>query len=97
MPSKQQPAVQSVSAVTVSSAVPLLVDIKAAAQTLGISVFAVRNLCWHPQHRTLLAPVRQGAKYLFHPAKLSAFVDALIAGKISFPSTPVKTKRKVTR
>jgi hypothetical protein len=95
--SKQQPAIHAVSTVTVPSAVPLLVDIKAAAQMLGTSVFNVRNLMWHQQTRAMLSPVRLGAKYLFHPAKLIAFVDALVAGKIQFPATPTKAKRKVSR
>jgi hypothetical protein len=83
-----------------ASPIPLLVDIRTAAQTLGISVFAVRNLCWHQHHCTLLAPVRLGAKYLFSPAKLAEFAAALVAGRIEFPATPTKAKparRKVGR
>jgi hypothetical protein len=93
-------AAKSQSAVAVSSlpaAAPLLIDIKAAAQMLGTSVFNVRNLCWNPQHRALLSPVRLGAKYLFSPAKLTEFVAALVAGKISFPSTPAKAKKPAQR
>ena len=41
---------------------PLLVDIKTAAQMLGTSVFNVRNLCWHAQHRAMLAPVASWRK-----------------------------------
>jgi len=80
-----------------AASIPLLVDIRAAAQTLGISVFAVRNLCWHAQHRAMLAPVRQGAKYLFSPAKLTDFAAALVSGRIEFPATPTKTKAKRRR
>jgi len=100
MSTKQPSAVQAVSTVTVPSAVPLLVDIKTAAQILGTSVFNVRNLCWNPQHRALLSPVRLGAKYLFSPAKLADFAAALVSGRIEFPATPTKTKparRKVGR
>jgi hypothetical protein len=73
---------------------PLLVDIKTAAQMLGTSVFSIRNLCWHQQSRSLLAPVRQGKKYLFAPAKLTEFVAALVAGRAHFPATPAKATRK---
>ncbi len=76
---------------------PLLVDIKTAAQMLGTSVFNVRNLCWHAQHRAMLAPVRLGAKYLFSPAKLTAFVAALVAGHVQFPATPTKAKPKLKK
>jgi hypothetical protein len=95
--SKPQPAPAAVSSLP---AVPLLIDIRAAAQMLGTSVFNVRNLCWHPQHRAMLAPVRLGAKYLFSPAKLTAFAEALVSGRVQFPATPTKTKparKKVSR
>jgi len=83
---------ESQSATVGPSAVPLLIDIKAAAQMLGTSVFNVRNLMWHPQHRAMIAPVRLGAKYMFAPSKLVAFADALVAGRIQFPATPTKAK-----
>ena len=91
---KQQSTIDAASAVAVPSTVPLLVDIKAAAQILGTSVFNVRNLCWHHQTRNLLSPVRLGKKYLFSPAKLTEFAAALVAGRVEFPRTPVARKRR---
>jgi hypothetical protein len=74
--------------------VALLVDIRAAAATLGISVFAVRNLCWNPQTKRVLKPVRQGLKFLFSPAALNDFAAALIRGEVQFPPTPSKPKAR---
>ena len=71
---------------------PLLIDIRAAARTLGISVFAVRNLCWHRETARLLRPVRQGLKFLFSPAVLTEFAVKLVTGEVQFPATPVKVK-----
>lgn len=79
------------------SATPLLVDIRVAAQILGTSIFNVRTLCWSPQHRALLSPVRLGAKYLFSPEKLAAFVAALVVGKIQFPASSSKTPKQRKR
>ena len=58
---------------------PLLVDIRAAAQTLGISVFAVRNLCWHRETARVLKPVRHGLKFLFSPAALTEFAQKVVS------------------
>jgi hypothetical protein len=73
---------------------PLLVDIRTAASMLGISVFAVRNLCWNRDTKHVLKPVRQGLKFLFSPAALNDFAAKLVSGEIQFPATPVKAKRK---
>ena len=73
---------------------PLLVDIRTAARILGISVFAVRNLCWNRDTKRVLKPVRQGLKFLFSPAALNDCAAKLVLGEIVFPATPVKTKRK---
>ena len=73
---------------------PLLVDIRTAAAILGISIFAVRNLCWNPQTKRALKPVRQGLKFLFSPPALNDFAAKLVAGEIQFPQTPTKMKRK---
>jgi hypothetical protein len=80
-------------------AVPLLVPIKTASQMLGVSVFAMRVLCWDPKAKHILKPVRHGAAYLFAPASLKELADALVSGKIEFPRSPskVKAKRKVAR
>lgn len=84
---KQQTAVPAVE--------PLLVDIRTAARLLGISVFAVRNLCWHRETVRLLKPVRQGLKFLFSPAVLTEFATKLVSGEVRFPATPTKaTPRK---
>jgi hypothetical protein len=72
--------------------VPLLVDIRTAASTLGISVFAVRNLCWHRETAWVLKPVRHGLKFLFSPAALTEFAAKLVSGEIQFPATPSKAK-----
>jgi hypothetical protein len=85
---KRQPEVSS-------PAVPptaLFIDIRTAASTLGVSVFAVRNLCWHRETARILKPVRQGLKFLFSPAALTEFAAKLVAGEIQFPATPVKAK-----
>jgi hypothetical protein len=76
------------------SAPPLLVDIHTAAQTLGISVFAVRNLCWHRETARVLKPVRHGLKFLFSPAALTEFTQKLVSGEVHFPPTPAKTKSR---
>ena len=67
---------------------------RAAASTLGVSVFAVRNLCWHRETARILKPVRHGLKFLFSPAALNEFAAKLVAGEIQFPATPTKMKRK---
>lgn len=87
------PPAQNIQPVT-PAPTPLLVDIRMAAQILGTSVWNLRVMCWSPQHRNLLSPVRLGAKYMFAPSKLASFVDALVAGKIRFPASPTKTKAK---
>jgi hypothetical protein len=87
----------SEAAMPVASPAPLLVDIRTAASTLGISVFAVRNLCWNPQTKRVLKPVRHGLKFLFSPAALNEFATKLVSGEVQFPATPTKTaprKRK---
>jgi hypothetical protein len=71
---------------------PLLVDIRTAARTLGISVFAVRNLCWHRETARLLRPVRHGLKFLFSPTALTDFAAKLVEGEVQFPATPAKAK-----
>lgn len=76
----------------VPSVEPLLVDIRTAALTLGVSVFAVRNLCWHRETARVLKPVRHGLKFLFSPAALSEFATKLVNGDVQFPSTPIKAK-----
>jgi hypothetical protein len=73
-------------------AVPLLVPIKTASQMLGVSVFAMRVLCWNPKASGILRPVRHGAAYLFAPAALKELADALVSGKIEFPRSPSKSK-----
>jgi hypothetical protein len=71
----------------------LLVDIRVAATMLGISVFAVRNLCWNPPTKRVLKPVRHGLKFLFSPSALTECAAKLVSGDIQFPATPTKTKR----
>jgi hypothetical protein len=78
----------------VPSVEPLLVDIRTAAQKLGVSVFAVRNLCWNRDTARVLKPVRQGLKFLFSPAALSEFATKLVNGEVQFPATPVKAKQR---
>jgi hypothetical protein len=73
---------------------PLFVDIRTAASTLGITVFAVRNLCWHRETARILKPIRHGLKFLFTPTALNEFAAKLVAGEIHFPSTPVKAKQR---
>jgi hypothetical protein len=73
---------------------PLLVDIRTAARLLGISVFAVRNLCWHRETARLLKPVRQGLKFLFSPVAVADFTQKLVNGEVQFPSTPSKPKSR---
>jgi len=80
----------------VSLPAPLLVDIRSAATLLGISVFAVRNLCWNPSTKHVLKPVRHGLKFLFSPSALTECAAKLVSGEIQFPPTPTKTKRKRT-
>jgi hypothetical protein len=72
---------------------PLLVDIRTAASTLGVSVFAVRNLCWHRETARVLKPVRHGLKFLFSPTALTECAAKLVSGEIQFPATPIKPKR----
>jgi hypothetical protein len=94
--SSSRKAVQRQSEVSPSTPAPapLLVDIRTAASTLGISVFAVRNLCWHRETARILKPVRHGLKFLFSPAALNEFAAKLVSGEIQFPATPVKVKPK---
>jgi hypothetical protein len=80
-----------------SQPAPLLVDIRTAASTLGISVFAVRNLCWHRETARILKPIRHGLKFLFSPAALNDFAAALVRGEVAFPATPVKAKPRKQR
>lgn len=79
----QHPATPATPSVT-----PLLVDIRTAAKMLGVSVFAVRNLCWHRETRLILKPVRQGLKFLFSPAALQDFATKVVSGEVHFPATP---------
>ena len=74
------------------SPAPLFVDIKSAARILGVSIFAVRNLCWHRETRLILKPVRQGLKFLFSPVALNDFAAKLVSGEVHFPAAPT-TKR----
>ena len=67
-------------------------DIRGAAAMLGITVFAVRNLCWHRETARVLKPVRQGLKFLFSPAALTECASKLVSGEIQFPATPTKAK-----
>jgi hypothetical protein len=71
---------------------PLLVDIRAAAALLGVSVFAVRNLCWNRDTKRVIKPVRLGLKLLFSPTVLNECAEKLVAGEIQFPATPTKAK-----
>jgi len=89
---KSASVVPVVPSAAVPSVEPLLVDIRTAARMLGITVFAVRNLCWHRETARLLRPVRQGLKFLFSPAALTEFASKLITGEVQFPATPVKAK-----
>ena len=73
---------------------PLLVDIQTAAQILGVSVFAIRNLCWHRETKLILKPVRQGLKFLFSPAALQEFAEKLVRGEVQFPATPSKPRKR---
>jgi hypothetical protein len=73
---------------------PLLVDIRVAAAMLGISIFAVRNLCWNRETKRVLKPVRQGLKFLFSPPALNDFAAKLVAGEIQFPATPTKSRKR---
>ncbi len=91
MKPKSQPAV---AIPAVPSAQPLLIDIRGAAQTLGVSVFAIRNLCWNQPTARILKPVRHGLKFLFSPAALADFATKLVNGEIEFPATPSKPKSK---
>jgi hypothetical protein len=94
-PSRKR-AIQRQSEVPSSASIPapLLVNIRAAATILGVSIFAVRNLCWNPQTKRVLKPVRQGLKFLFSPAALNECAAKLVSGEIQFPPTPSKTNRK---
>src|ERR1700676_2779615 len=83
---QQQP--QVVSAPT-SAIQPMFVDIQAASAALGISVFAVRNICWNK----LLRPVRHGKKYLFTPQMLTELRDKLVSGQVVFPASPTKSAK----
>jgi len=92
--SSSRKAVQRQSEVSPFTPAPLLVDIRTAASTLGISVFAVRNLCWHRETARILKPVRHGLKFLFSPAALNEFATKLVSGEVQFPATPVKAKSR---
>jgi hypothetical protein len=72
---------------------PMFLDIQAASAVLGLSVFAVRNICWHK----LLRPVRHGKKYLFTPQMLTELRDKLVSCQVvlpAAPSKPAKSKAK---
>lgn len=73
---------------------PLLVDIRTAATMLGVSVFAIRNLCWHRETARILKPIRHGLKFLFSPVALNEFAAKLVSGEIQFPATPTKHHRR---
>jgi hypothetical protein len=92
--SKAKKSVASPTELSLSAAQPLLVDIRVAATILGVSVFAVRNLCWNRDTKRVLKPVRQGLKFLFSPAALTECAAKLVSGEIQFPATPVKAKPK---
>jgi hypothetical protein len=97
--SRAKPAVPPTD-LSLPAAQPLLVDIRAAATMLGISVFAVRNLCWNRDTKRVLKPVRQGLKFLFSPTALNDFAAKLVSGEVQFPATPTKAttrKRKGVR
>lgn len=81
---------KTVSGISVPAVEPLLVDIREASRRLGVSVFAIRNLCWNK----LLKPIRHGRKYLFAPASLTDLVAKLVSGDVEFPPVPVKRSRK---
>jgi hypothetical protein len=95
-PSKS--AVPALTAVAVPVVQPLLVDIRQAAAMLGVSVFAIRVLCWNPQTAKLLKPVRHGLQFLFSSAALKELAEALVEGRVQFPRAPSKKiKRPRTR
>jgi len=60
---------------------------------LGVSVFAVRNLCWHRETARVLKPIRKGLQYLFSPAALTEFAAALLRGEAHFPAVPPRKRR----
>ena len=73
---------------------PMFLDIQAASAALGLSVFAVRNICWNK----LLRPVRHGKKYLFTPQMLTELRDKLVSGQVVLPASPSKpAKSKAKR
>jgi hypothetical protein len=88
--SRRTKSVPSRTELSLPAAQPLLVDIRVAATILGISVFAVRNLCWNRDTKRVLKPVRQGLKFLFSPTALTECAAKLVSGEIQFPATPVK-------
>jgi hypothetical protein len=83
MKTKPQPAV------ALPAVQPMFVDIHAAAAALGLSVFAVRNICWNK----LLRPVRHGKKYLFTPQMLTELRDKLVSGQVTLPASPHKSAK----
>jgi hypothetical protein len=81
---QRQPDV--LSSVSTPAVQPMFLDIQVASAVLGLSVFAVRNICWHK----LLRPVRHGKKYLFTPQMLTEFRDKLVSGQVVLPASPSK-------
>jgi len=80
----------SASLLELNPVTPLFVDIQFAARQLGVSIFAVRNLCWNK----LLTPVRQGRKYLFTSAMLTELAAKLSSGEVEFPRVPTRKPKK---
>ena len=76
-------------AVTPPVVQPMFIDIHAASAALGLSVFAVRTICWNK----LLRPVRQGKKYLFTPQMLTELRDKLVSGQVVLPASPSKSAK----
>ena len=77
-------------AVALPAVQPMFVDIHAASAALGLSVFAVRTICWNK----LLRPVRHGKKYLFTLQMLTELRDKLVSGQVTLPVSPVKPSRR---
>ena len=77
-------------AISVPTVEPLLEDIREASRKLGVSVFAIRNLCWN----RLLKPIRHGRRYLFAPTSLTDFAAKLVSGEVEFPPVPAKKAKK---
>jgi hypothetical protein len=90
----KQSSVAPAQELSLSVAQPLLIDIRAAAAMLGVSVFAVRNLCWTADTKRVLKPIRHGLKLLFSPAALNDFAAKLVSGELQFPPTPTKVRKR---